>query len=89
MKHYILFYRTCEGYTEKRIPYRPEHLALVHRYKEAGHIVMAGALADPVDAAVLVFKVESAITVEEFVKQDPYVMAGLIPTWEIREWSIV
>ncbi len=89
MKHYILYYKTVEGYTEKRLPYRTEHLALVQRYKEAGHILMAGALADPVDGAVLIFKVEGPEGVEEFVHQDPYVRAGLIPSCEIREWSIV
>lgn len=89
MKHYLLFYKTVEGYAEKRLPYRPEHLAVVHRYKEAGHILMAGALANPLDAAVLIFRVASPLTVEDFVKEDPYVSAGLITSWEIREWSIV
>ena len=89
MKHFILFYTTVEGYVEKRAPYRAEHLALVLEYKKAGHIVLAGALKDPVDGAVLVFHVEDPEIIKEFVKKDPYVIHGLILRWDIREWTTV
>jgi uncharacterized protein YciI len=27
-------------------------------------------------------------TIEEFVKQDPYYRAGLVPSYAIKEWSV-
>ncbi len=50
---------------------------------------MAGALTEPVDGAVFVFKVEDRSTVEGFVAADPYVSAGLVPAWRIRPWTVV
>jgi uncharacterized protein len=85
----ILFYETVDNYLELRTQYREEHLALVNRYYENGILVMAGALADPYDAAVLIFKTESEQLVEEFAKSDPYVQNGLIKTWKVRHWNVV
>jgi uncharacterized protein YciI len=85
----ILFYETVDNYLELRAQYRAEHLALVERYYNNGILVMAGALADPYDAAILVFKTESELLVEEFAKSDPYVKNGLIKTWKIRQWNVV
>jgi uncharacterized protein len=47
--HYILFYKTVEGYIEKRAPYREEHLKLSQAARDNSSLVMAGALADPAD----------------------------------------
>src|SRR5579863_3082907 len=49
--HYVLFYEVGEGYVERRVPYRNEHLALVRKSYDQGDIVLAGALADPADGA--------------------------------------
>ena len=87
--YYILFYKTIENYLEKRIPFRDEHLALAQSAHENGSLVMAGALAEPVDGAVLVFKGDGPEVAEEFAKYDPYVLNGLIPEWEVRPWNVV
>jgi len=50
---------------------------------------MAGALAEPVDRAVLVFKGETASIAKEFAKNGPYVKNGLITEWEVRPWTMV
>lgn len=41
----------------------------------------AGALLDPVDGAVFLFTDVSVEEAEEFAKNDPYVKAGLVPSW--------
>jgi uncharacterized protein YciI len=87
--HYILFYDVVPDYLEKRDAYRAEHLDLVRRAHERGEIVMAGALADPADAAVLVFRGASPDLPEAFAKADPYVMNGLVKAWRIRKWNTV
>jgi uncharacterized protein YciI len=56
---------------------------------ERGELVLGGALADPVDGAVLLFRGEDRSVAEEFAKADPYVLNGLVEHWGIREWTTV
>ncbi len=87
--YYLLIYKTVENYVEKRAPYRPEHLGYANAAHARGEIVMAGALAEPADSAIFVFKAESPALVENFARNDPYVKAGLIKEWSVRPWTVV
>jgi uncharacterized protein len=87
--YYILFYNTIDNYIEKRAPFRAEHLAYAQQAHKAGSLLMAGALADPDDGAVLVFKGENPTIAEHFAKNDPYVREGVVESWEIRPWNVV
>jgi len=87
--YYILFYETVDNYLEKRGPLRPQHLELVNGAHHGGPLVMAGALTDPADGAVLIFKGDSPAVAEEFARNDPYVKNGLIAKWYVRPWIVV
>lgn len=87
--YYILTYKTVDNYVERRAPFRSEHLALATKFYENGELVMAGALVNPADGAVLVFKGDSPEIAERFAKSDPYVKQGLITEWTVREWTVV
>lgn len=87
--YYILFYTAVEDYIERRKPFREEHLKLITEAHNNGAVVMAGALADPADGAVLVFKGDSPEVAESFAKNDPYVKNGLITEWKVRPWTVV
>jgi uncharacterized protein len=87
--HYLLFYDVVEDYVERRKPFRDEHLALGKEFHDRGELVQGGALANPVDGAVLLFRAESPDVVTAFVKADPYVQNGLVTRWRIREWTAV
>ena len=86
--YYILFYKTIKDYLEKRTPLRDAHLAYANASHERGELLIAGALAEPADGAVLVFKGDSPAAAEEFAKNDPYVLNGLIIEWKVRPWSV-
>jgi uncharacterized protein len=45
--HHILFYEYVNDIVERRGPYRDAHLARIGAERDAGRIVMAGALGDP------------------------------------------
>ena len=64
-------------------------LELARKAHEADKMVMAGALAEPADGAVLIFKGDSPADAEEFAKNDPYVKNGLITEWKLRPWTVV
>jgi len=49
---------------------------------------MAGALAEPADSAVLVFKGDGSFVAEDFAKHDPYMKNGLITEWQVRLWTV-
>jgi uncharacterized protein len=87
--YYILFYETNDNYIKNREPYRKEHLLLAQEALDKGTLVMGGALSDPSDKAVLIFKSDNSLIVEEFVKNDPYVKNGLIKKWQVRKWNVV
>lgn len=87
--YYVLFYTTAENYIEKRVPYRGEHLQLAAQAKDEGLLILGGALADPPDLALLIFQCDTTGPVENFVKNDPYIIHGVVTKWEIRPWTVV
>jgi uncharacterized protein len=87
--HYLLFYDVSSDYLERRAEFRKEHLKLCWQLQERGELILGGALADPVDSAVLLFKADSADVVERFVADDPYVRNGLVAHWRVRPWTTV
>ena len=50
---------------------------------------MAGALTDPVDRALLIFRAPDRSVPEEFAEHDPYVTNGFVSRWQVREWAQV
>jgi uncharacterized protein YciI len=87
--HYLLFYDFPYDYLERRAEFRAEHLSLAWQAQARGELILAGALADPVDGAVLLFRGESADVVQRFVEEDPYVKNGLVTRWRVRLWTTV
>jgi uncharacterized protein YciI len=87
--YYLLFYKTVENYIERRAPFREEHLKYANAAHDIGILIMAGALSDPADAAVLLFKGNSPAVAEDFAKNDPYVLNGLVTEWHVRPWTVV
>jgi uncharacterized protein YciI len=87
--HYLLFYEVTPDYSQQRIKFRQEHLKLAWQACTAGELVLGGALANPVDGAILLFKGETPAVAEKFVQADPYVHNGLVKKWYIREWTTV
>jgi uncharacterized protein YciI len=87
--HYLLFYEVVADYVERRQPLRAEHLALGRAAHARGELVLGGALADPTDGAVLLFKGDSPAAAEAFAAADPYVRHGLVTRWYVRTWATV
>jgi uncharacterized protein len=71
------------------VPYRAEHLALARAAHQRGELVLGGALADPTDGAVIVFRGDSPAAAEAFARADPYVRNSLVTAWRVRAWATV
>ena len=86
--HLLLEYTLADDYLERRAALREEHLGLARAAHERGELLLAGALPDPYDRALLVWTAPRDV-VERFVEQDPYVVRGLVTGWTVREWNVV
>jgi uncharacterized protein len=87
--HFLLFYEVTPDYLERRAAFRTEHLAYADSAVERGELVLGGALAEPADGAVLLFRGDSPAAAEAFAKNDPYVLNGLVKEWKVRPWTTV
>ncbi len=89
MNYYALFYEVVDDFVARRTPFRGEHLRLAAEACERGDIILAGALAEPADRALIVFHTADKSKVEAFARKDPYVVNGLVKKWEVRPWNVV
>ena len=87
--HYVLIYDVGEGFIERRAQFRDEHLALAWKAADAGELLLAGALAEPTEQALLLFEATTPEVAERFAGADPYVRNGLVKRWRVQQWHTV
>src|SRR5689334_20892375 len=87
--HWLLLYDLADDYLERRPEFREQHLGLATAAMARGEFVMGGALLDPVDEAVLVFRGPDESVASRFAESDPYVANGLVTAWRVRRWRVV
>src|SRR5215203_528719 len=78
-----------DDYLARRAAFREAHLALAREAHRRGDLILAGAVAEPTDRAVLVWRADDLSVVERFIDGDPYVHNGLVTSWTIRRWTVV
>ncbi|MDO8198628.1 hypothetical protein Q5424_11285 [Conexibacter sp. JD483] len=83
----LLIYEYVPDIVERRGPHRAGHLAAIAKHHASGAIVMAGAVGDPVDSGLLVFRDAGAI--DAYLADDPYVDAGLVVRHRVEPWTVV
>ena len=87
--HYLLIYDVVDDYVTRRVPLRAAHIGHARQSIARGELVLGGALANPPDGAVLLFRGSSPAAAEQFAQSDPYVINGLVKKWRVREWTTV
>jgi uncharacterized protein len=87
--YYALIYELIDDYIERRAAFRAEHLKLASESHGRDELVLAGAFAEPPDQALLIFHTADRSVAERFVRQDPYVVNGLVKSWKVRPWTVV
>jgi uncharacterized protein len=89
MAYWLLEYDLVDDYVERRAALRQGHLGLAREAYVRGDLLLAGALAEPVDRAVLVWRVDDPSVIEDFARRDPYVVEGIVRSWRVRPWTVV
>jgi uncharacterized protein YciI len=90
MSYFVLRYdAVVDDYVNRRAPFRSAHLQMLNQLHARGEVLMGGAVGEPPDGAIIVFRCDSPALVEKFVAEDPYVQNGLVRSWRIQPWSVV
>jgi uncharacterized protein len=87
--HYLLIYELAPDYLAHRPQFRTAHLALAWQAAERGDLLLAGAVGDPLEGAILLFSAESEAVPSAFAQADPYVKNGLVTRWRVTPWRTV
>jgi uncharacterized protein YciI len=83
---YVLLYESADDVGSKAPRHLPAHRARLEAFHEAGVLLMVGAFGDPqAQGSMGIFTTREAA--EEFVRDDPFVVNGVVRGWEIREWA--
>ena len=85
----VLIYDLVDDYLDRRAALRADHLSMAQAAHDRGELLLAGAMSDPYDQALLVWSTDDIGTVEAFAQADPYVINGLVTSWRVRNWNVV
>lgn len=87
--HHLLLYTYVDDMADRRGPHRDAHLQRIYAERDAGRVVMAGALGSPPTAGAIAWRGVTPEQIEEWVAGDPYVEAGLVTAHRIEPWNLV
>ncbi|HKS71225.1 MAG TPA: YciI family protein [Ktedonobacterales bacterium] len=85
MKKYVLFYESAADVRTKAPLHFAAHRARWHEFQSRGVLLLIGPFANPEEGAMGVFTTREAA--EEFARDDPFVLGGVVRSWSIREWN--
>jgi uncharacterized protein YciI len=86
---YLLIYDLAADYLERRAEDGGEHVRLVREAHERGEMLIGGALIEPLDQGVYLFKGDSPGVAEQFAQRDSYVRRNLVRSWKVRPWMTI
>jgi uncharacterized protein YciI len=87
-KKFVLLYDYVPNMIELRGPHRAGHLEWANGFVRKNQLIVAGPTEPSVDGGVFIFQGKDKSLVEEYVKNDPYMKAGLISSYKIKEWTV-
>ena len=73
----------------RRAEFRGAHLKVARQAVARGELILGGAIGDPVESALLLFKCDSPGIPEAFAQNDPYVLNGIVMRWRVAPWNTV
>ncbi len=83
---YVLFYESAEDVGAKAPIHFAAHVAHAEEFRAAGTLSMMGTFEDPQkDGSMAVFATREAA--QQFVDEDPFVLNGVVRSWEVRAWN--
>ena len=85
---YVVFYESAEDVLPKARLHFAAHQARYGKFVSDGTLLMIGTFANPQEEGSMgIFTTREAA--EEFVREDPFVLNGVVRNWHIQEWNEV
>jgi uncharacterized protein len=85
-KKYVLFYESGDDLRSKAPAHFPAHMVRVKEFHGRGALLMVGTFGNPQEeGAMSIFTTREAA--EEFAKDDPFVVNGVVRRWKVLEWN--
>jgi uncharacterized protein YciI len=82
---YVVLYESADDVEGRAPAHFPAHKARLDDFHRRGDILMVGTFADPqAQGSMAIFPTRKAA--ESFVAGDPFVLNGVVKSYEIREW---
>ncbi|MFV0566125.1 MAG: YciI family protein [Flavobacteriaceae bacterium] len=81
----VLFYETATVDMDKIMSVYPMHEIHVNHFTKQGKIIGIGPYANPMEGSMAIFTDKASA--EEFVKNDPFVLNGIVSKHTIKEWN--
>jgi hypothetical protein len=83
---YVLLYESAENVADRAPAHAPAHREHWKPFRKRGELLLIGPFSDPqTQGAMAVFTSRKAA--EEFARHDPFVVNGVVRSWEVREWD--
>jgi uncharacterized protein YciI len=85
---YVLFYASADDVLTKAPAHFPAHRARLDEFHARSVLLAVGTFGDPQEeGSMAIFTTREAA--EEFARDDPFVLGGVVSAWEVREWNEV
>ncbi len=81
----VVFYEPGSASMDAIMAVYPRHKVLVDAYAARGEVLAIGTFAGGKEGSMGVFKTREAA--EAFVKEDPFVLEGLVGKYAIKDWN--
>ena len=85
---YVVIYESAEDVVSKAPAHYPAHAARARDFHSRGELLLIGVFEDAqADGALGIFPTRQAA--EAFIREDPFVVHGVVRAWHIRGWNEV
>ena len=85
---YVLLYTSADDVLANAPAHFPAHRARLDEFHARGVLLAVGTFGNPQDEGSMgIFTSRDAA--EEFARDDPFVVGGVVSAWEVREWNEV
>ena len=83
---FVVLYASADDVAAKAPDQFPAHKARLDEFHARGELLMVGTFGDPqAQGSMAIFATRQGA--EDFVAGDPFVLGGVVRSWEIRQWN--
>jgi len=85
---YVVLYESADDVASRAPEHFPAHKRRLDDFHRRGELLMVGTFGDPQrEGSMTIFSTREAA--ESFVAEDPFILNGVVKSYEIREWNEV